>query len=228
MVSGRAHRCFNTSCHRHVDVLAMIMVRSISLRPACGSPSSGNSVKISTTSLARSPQAAMITISASACLGDSVLEHCLTCTERADKSCTTSTIGLTVSITHTCFNNLKATRLLYSSSWRASRAISNHIHFYIVTSSVRQQWYPQCRSRFLYDGEFHGTYALLPERNHDFQRLEVSSTCPSFDAAASTSGRLPCQRHKMPFCFPLSNGYVYCPVLPENAIHFIEVVCRPS
>ena len=38
------------------------------LRPVCGSTNSGNSVKISTTSLARSPQAAIITISASACL----------------------------------------------------------------------------------------------------------------------------------------------------------------
>ena len=51
-----------------LDVLATMMVRSISLRPVCGSTSSGNSVKISTTSLARSPHAAMITMSASACL----------------------------------------------------------------------------------------------------------------------------------------------------------------
>ena len=51
-----------------LEVFAIMMVRSINLRPVCGSTSSGNSVKISTTSLARSPQAAIITISASACL----------------------------------------------------------------------------------------------------------------------------------------------------------------
>ena len=51
-----------------LEVLATMIVRSINFLPVCGSTNSGNSVKISTTSLARSPHAAMITISASACL----------------------------------------------------------------------------------------------------------------------------------------------------------------
>ena len=49
------------------DVLAIMIVRSINFRPVCGSISSGNSVNTSTTSFARSPQAAITTISASAC-----------------------------------------------------------------------------------------------------------------------------------------------------------------
>jgi len=51
-----------------LEVLATIMVLSVSLRPVWGSSSLGNSVKISTTSLALSPQAAITTMSASACL----------------------------------------------------------------------------------------------------------------------------------------------------------------
>ena len=49
------------------DVLQMMIVRSMSLCPVRGSTSSGNSLKISTTSLARSPQATMMMMSASAC-----------------------------------------------------------------------------------------------------------------------------------------------------------------
>ena len=48
------------------DVLQIIIVRSISERPVFGSISSGNSVNVSTTSPARSPHAAIITISTSA------------------------------------------------------------------------------------------------------------------------------------------------------------------
>ena len=48
------------------EVLQMMMVRSISERPVRGSVSSGNSVSVSTTSPARSPQAAIITMSTSA------------------------------------------------------------------------------------------------------------------------------------------------------------------
>ena len=49
------------------DVLQMMIVRSMSVWPVCGSISSGNSLKISTTSLARSPHATMMITSASAC-----------------------------------------------------------------------------------------------------------------------------------------------------------------
>ncbi len=51
-----------------LDVLAIIIVLSINFFPVRGSSSSGNSANISTTSFARSPHAAIITISASACL----------------------------------------------------------------------------------------------------------------------------------------------------------------
>ena len=50
------------------EVLQMIVVRSMRYLPVWGSISSGNSVNISTTSLARSPQAAMTITSASPCL----------------------------------------------------------------------------------------------------------------------------------------------------------------
>ena len=48
------------------EVLQMMMVRSISERPVRGSVSSGNSLSTSTTSPARSPQAATMTMSTSA------------------------------------------------------------------------------------------------------------------------------------------------------------------
>ena len=48
------------------EVLQTMIVRSISLRPVRGSSSSGNSVKISTTSFARSPQATLMMRSAPA------------------------------------------------------------------------------------------------------------------------------------------------------------------
>ena len=48
------------------EVLQMMIVRSIRLRPVRGSISSGKSRSVSTTSPARSPQAAMITTSTSA------------------------------------------------------------------------------------------------------------------------------------------------------------------
>ena len=48
------------------EVLHIIIVRSMSERPVLGSVSSGNSVSVSTTSPARSPQAAIMTISTSA------------------------------------------------------------------------------------------------------------------------------------------------------------------
>ena len=50
------------------EVLQMMMVRSIRERPVRGSVSSGNSVSTSTTSPARSPQAATMTMSTSAFL----------------------------------------------------------------------------------------------------------------------------------------------------------------
>ena len=49
------------------DGLQMMIVRSMRLWPVRGSINSGNSLKISTTSLARSPQATMMMTSASAC-----------------------------------------------------------------------------------------------------------------------------------------------------------------
>ena len=49
------------------EVFAIIVVRSINFLPVRGSSNLGNSAKISTTSLARSPQAAIMIISASAC-----------------------------------------------------------------------------------------------------------------------------------------------------------------
>ncbi len=48
-------------------VLQMITVRSMRLRPVRGSVSTGNSRRVSTTSPARSPHAAMMTTSTSAC-----------------------------------------------------------------------------------------------------------------------------------------------------------------
>ena len=48
-------------------VLQMITVRSMRLRPVRGSVSTGNSRSVSTTSPARSPHAATMTTSASAC-----------------------------------------------------------------------------------------------------------------------------------------------------------------
>ena len=45
------------------EVLQMMMVRSISEPPVLGSASLGNSVMVSTTSPARSPQATTITMS---------------------------------------------------------------------------------------------------------------------------------------------------------------------
>ena len=50
------------------EVLQMMMVRSIRERPVRGSTSSGNSFSTSTTSPARSPQAATMTMSTSAFL----------------------------------------------------------------------------------------------------------------------------------------------------------------
>jgi hypothetical protein len=48
------------------EVLQMMTVRSISVLPVRGSSSSGNSRSVSTTSPARSPQAARTTMSTSA------------------------------------------------------------------------------------------------------------------------------------------------------------------
>ena len=80
----------------------MMVVRSISFRPVRGSSSSGNSVKISTTSLALSPQAAMTTISASACLEMACCRTVLPLPKGPGmKPVPPSTIGLSVSMTRT-------------------------------------------------------------------------------------------------------------------------------
>ena len=84
------------------DVLATIIVRSINLRPVCGSTNSGNSVKISTTSFARSPQAAIITMSASACFEIACCKTVFPVPKGPGiKPVPPSTIGLTVSMTRT-------------------------------------------------------------------------------------------------------------------------------
>ena len=84
------------------EVLQMMVVRSIRWRPVCGSISSGNSVKISTTSLARSPQAAITITSASPCFAiacwSTVLPHPK---GPGMKPVPPSAIGSSVSITRT-------------------------------------------------------------------------------------------------------------------------------
>ena len=91
------------------EVFAIIIVRSISLRPVCGSTSSGNSVKISTTSLARSPQADDNHNIRFRLFRDGMLKHCLTCTERARDKARSSLYNRIhrVDNTNSGFSNLK-------------------------------------------------------------------------------------------------------------------------
>ena len=160
--------------------------------------------------------------------GDSVLEHCLTRTERAgDKSCTTLHNRIDgIDYAHTRFQQFERTRLLFIVRHGALHGpFLNHIHFYIVTFFVGQDSNSILNAvvAFLYDG-LHGTYAFLPERNHDFQRLEVfihlPQPCSGFHLVAHL-----CQRHKMPFAFLIQRIRILS-ALQENAIHFIEVVLQ--
>ena len=84
------------------DVLQMMIVRSMSLWPVRGATSSGNSLKISTTSLARSPQATMMMTSASACFEMACCSTVLPAPNGPGmKPVPPSAIGLKVSIART-------------------------------------------------------------------------------------------------------------------------------
>ncbi len=93
------------------EVLAIIMVLSINFLPVCGSTNLGNSVKTSTISFARSPQAAKITTSAAACLEIACCNTVLPVPNAPGiKPVPPSIIGFKLSITRTPVSNMEKGR----------------------------------------------------------------------------------------------------------------------